>query len=409
MTALQNPMSVCSSYKILVLSRNYPNSVTPILGLWVEGLARHLSQLCDVKVIAPVPYCPPLPGLNEFTKFRSVERQRNKDGVEIFHPRFITGPGYSTYNFEGSSYYWSIRREVDRLREEFPFDLIHANFGYPDGVVAAKLAARYNVPFIITEHASWIPWMDNYPRVRRQAVRAAGLAAFHIAVSNFARQTIAHFTGETNKLRVVPNGVDVSIFKPLSNGERPNPNQILYVGFMRRVKGIDVLLEAMSRVVKQNPELKLVLVGGGVYRHSQAQEQELHEMAKKLGVEKNVEFVGVKTPLEVAEYMRESALLVLPSRAETFGAVLIEALACGTPVVATRCGGTEDIVNESVGKLVPKENAEALADAIVEVAAQRHNFNSVELRDYALTNFAWEQIARQTIDLYSKAINAENN
>ena len=139
------------------------------------------------------------------------------------------------------------------------------------------------------------------------------------------------------------------------------------------------------------------------------QEQELHEMAKKLGVENNVEFVGIKTPLEVAKYMRESALLVLPSRAETFGAVLIEALACGTPVVATRCGGTEDIVNDSVGKLVPKENAEALADAIVEVAAQRHNFNSVELRDYALTNFAWEQIARKTIDLYSKAINAENN
>ncbi|MGH9946536.1 MAG: glycosyltransferase [Pyrinomonadaceae bacterium] len=359
--------------------------------------------------MAPIPYCPPLPGLNGFTKFRSVARKLNVNGVEVLHPRFITGPGYSTYNLEGSLYYLSIRREVDRLREEFPFDLIHANFGYPDGVVAAKLAARYNLPFIITEHASWIPWMDNYPKARRQAVWAASRCSFHVAVSNFARQTIAHFTGESHKLLVVPNGVDVGIFKPLNKIERPNPNQILYVGFMRRIKGIDVLLQAMSRVIKQNPELKLVLVGGGVYRHSQAHENELKEMAKKLGVEKNVEFVGIKTPGEVAQYMCESALLVLPSRTETFGAVLIEALACGTPVVATRCGGTEDIVNDKVGKLVSKENPEELADAILEVAGQRHRFNSEDLRGYALTNFAWEEIARQTIDLYGKAINAENN
>lgn len=397
-----------SFHKILVLSRNYPNSVTPILGLWVEGLVRHVSPLCELKVVAPTPYCPPVPGMKEFTKFRSVERKLNVDGVDVLHPRFLTGPGYSTYNFEGSSYYWSIRREIDRLRNEFPFDLIHANFGYPDGVVAAKLAARYKVPFIITEHASWIPWMDNYPQARRQAVWAAGRCSFHVAVSNFTRQTIAHFTGETSKLRVIPNGVDVSIFRPLSNGKRPNANQILYVGFMRRVKGIDILLQAMSHVIRKNPEFKLVLVGGGVYRHSQAQEQDLHDMAKELGVENNIEFVGIKTPSEVAAYMRESALLVLPSRLETFGVVLIEALACGIPVVATRCGGTEDIVNDRVGRLVPTENATELADAIVEVATRRNDFNSADLRNYVLTNFAWEQIARQTMDLYSEAISANS-
>lgn len=396
---------VADSHKILVLSRNYPNSATPILGLWVEGFVNHVSKICELKVIAPTPYCPPIPGLSEFTKFRSVVRKQNVNGVDIFHPRLITGPGYSTYNFEGSLYYWSIRREVDRLREEFPFDLIHANFGYPDGVVAANLAARYNVPFIITEHASWLPWMNNYPQARRRAVWAASRCSFHIAVSNFARRTIVHFTGESKKLKVVPNGVDVSIFKPLRSGEQPNPNQILYVGFMRHVKGIDVLLQAMSRVTNQNPDLKLVLVGGGVYRHSKSQEIELHEMAVKLGLEKNVEFVGIKTPSEVAQYMRESALLVLPSRTETFGAVLIEALACGTPVVATRCGGTEDIVHERVGKLVPSEDPEALAEAIVEIATQRQNFDPEVLRDYALNNFAWEQIARQTMDLYSDAIN----
>lgn len=393
-----------SGHKVLVLSRNYPNKVTPILGLWVEGLVKQISQFCEVKVISPVPYCPPLPGLSNFTKFRSVEKRRTDNEIEILHPRFLTGPGYSTYNFEGSAYYLSILKQVDKLRKEFPFDLIHAHFGYPDGVVAAKLAAKYKVPFIITEHASWIPWMDNYSQVRRQAVWAAGQSAFHIAVSRSARQTIAHFTGETEKLCVVPNGVDVSIFKPFENSEMPNLNQILYVGYMRHVKGIDILLQAMSRVVKEKPELILVLVGGGIYRDSQKQEMELRQLSQQLGIEKNVVFAGIKTPVEVAEYMRQSSLLVLPSRAETFGAVLIEALSCGTPVVATKCGGPEDIINDNVGRLVPKEDPAALASAIIDVAAQRHIFNSKELRDYALNNFSWEEVARQMVELYGKAV-----
>ncbi|MEO8042943.1 MAG: glycosyltransferase, partial [Acidobacteriota bacterium] len=384
-------------------------SVTPILGLWVKGLVSHLAPLCEIKVIAPTPYCPPLPGLKGFTRFRSIERSLQVDGVEVFHPRFLTGPGYTTYNIESSLYYWSIRHYVDRLRKKFPFDLIHANFGYPDGVVAAKLAERYNVPFVITEHASWTPWMDNYPKVHRQAVWAAERSALHIAVSRFARQTIAYYTGDSNKLRIVPNGVDVEVFTPRTNGDRMDPNQILYVGFMRHVKGVDVLLKAMQRLVKRNSKLKLVLVGGGIYRHSQAQESDLHAMARELGIEKNVSFVGIKTPSEVASYMRQSAVLVLPSRTETFGAVLVEALACGTPVVATTCGGTVDIVDDSVGRLVPKENPDKLAKAIFEVVSERKRFNSDSLRDYAIKNFSWEEIARRTIDLYGEAIKNGNH
>lgn len=402
-------MNSGSFHKVLILSRNYPNPVTPILGLWVEGLVRHISRLCEIKVVAPTPYCPPLPGLTEFTKFRSIKRKQDSEGIEVFHPRFLTGPGYSTYNLESDLYFWSIRHQIDRLRRKFPFDLIHANFGYPDGVVAAKLAARYDVPFIITEHASWIPWMENYPKIRRRAVWAANRSSFHIAVSTFARETIARFTGNTEKLRVVPNGVDVNIFTPLKNGEKKDPHQILYVGYMRHVKGIDILLQAMSRLVRQKPELKLVLVGGGIYRDSRMHENKLREMTKKLGLEKHIEFTGIKSPAEVARYMRQSAVLVLPSRKETFGAVLVESLSCGTPIVATKCGGPADIVNRNVGRLVPRENAAALAAAIVEVIDQRRHFDAEKLRKYVLDNFAWEQVARQTVDLYRQAIYVGKN
>jgi glycosyltransferase involved in cell wall biosynthesis len=246
--------------------------------------------------------------------------------------------------------------------------------------------------------------MDRYPLVRRQAVWAARKIALHIAVSNYVRTTIAHFTGEPEKIRIVPNGVDGSVFTPLENGTKPNLNQILYVGFINFNKGIDILLKAMPQVIQHRPEVKLVLVGGSIYRNAQLQEQRLHQMAHELGLDGHVEFTGPKLPTEVSHYMRESAVLVLPSRFEAFGSVKVEALACGTPVVATRSGGPEDILNEKVGLLVPKENPEALASAIVQILERREEYGATAIRDYALKNFSWQVIARQTVDVYQEAI-----
>jgi glycosyltransferase involved in cell wall biosynthesis len=164
----------------------------------------------------------------------------------------------------------------------------------------------------------------------------------------------------------------------------------------------------MPQIINERPDVKLVVVGGGIYRDYSTQEMELQALARKLGILNNVEFVGIKAPHEVAQYMRESELLVLSSRTETFGAVLVEALACGIPVVATKCGGPEDFVNESVGRLVPKEDPDALASGILEVLSDRQRFDPLKLRDYAVKNFSWEQIARRTIDLYGKAIQNGN-
>ena len=391
-------------YRVLVLSRNYPNRVTPLLGLWVEGLVRSIVEMCEVRVVAPTPYYPPLPGLSRHKRFREVALQEQQNGVEVFHPRFLAGPGYSLHDLEAKAYYWSIKNHIDQIRRTFPFDLIHAHFGYPDGVVAARLARRYGVPFVITEHALWRPWMDDHPRVRRQAVWASGECDFHVAVSGHARDTISHFTGQTYKLRVIHNGVDGTVFTPLPDGRKPASNQILYVGLMRHVKGVDVLLRAMRLLVDRQPAARLVLVGGGFYRSYLLEENRLRNLVRDLDVTSNVEFVGLKSPIEVAKYMRESTMLVLPSRRETFGAVLIESLACGTPVIATDCGGPSEIINQKVGLLVPVEDVEALANAMATLLERRENYDSAELRTYALGNFSWKRVADQTLSLYSEAI-----
>lgn len=390
--------------KVLLLSRNYPNDVMPFLGPWVQQWAKFTLNECQVRVVAPVPYYPPLPGPADFRRFREVPFEEWVDGIQIFHPRIVLGPGQTTHSLEAHSYAWGVSKTVDRLWRESPFDVIHAHFIYPDGVVGARMAQRYRTPLIITEHAFWQPWLDDYPSIRKQAVAAAQVSSFHIAVSQSVRRSISHFTGENERLRVIPVGVDVEQFTPLTDGQRPNENSILYVGRIHETKGVDILLHAMRLLVNRNPAAQLSLIGGSFYRQTQVQQDRLISLSEELGLAKHVRFLGIQSHREVAEAMRRATLLVLPSRRETLGSVLIEALACGTPVVATRCGGPEDVVTDDVGMLVPTEDPVSLAEAMETMLAHRGDYDSQYLRRYAAEKFSWQRVASQTIELYRSAL-----
>lgn len=398
-----------SSFRVLVLSRNYPNEVIPQLGLWVEGLVRHLGRVCETRVIAPVPYCPPLPGFSAYTRFRRIPSADQVNGIEVMHPRFLTGPGYSLHSLEASTYYWGIRHRVEQLRRKFPFDLIHAHFSYPDGVVAARLGRQYRLPVVITEHAPWLPWMEEYPRVRHQAMWASAECSYHIAVSRYVRDTVVHFTGETKKLHVIPVGVDGSVFTACENGQGPLMNQVLFVGAIRPVKGLDILIKAMRLLSDRGRKLKLLVVGESFYQSYRREYQRIQQMVHELRLTRHVEFVGRKSPSEIVQYLHQSALLVLPSRAESFGAVLVEALVCGTPVLATRCGGPEDIVTDDVGVLVTPEDERALAEGIEHIIRHRSAYDATRLRQYALQRFSWEKIVNDTVCVYREALDVSGS
>lgn len=396
--------------KVLVLSRSYPNTVLGDFGPWVRRMVSKCATWCDLKVIAPVPYCPPLVLSNYYSKFRLIERESKVDNVDVYHPRFLVGLGRTLYCTEAVSYWAGIQALTDRLFLESSFDLIHAHFTFPDGVVGAQLAKRYGVPLVITEHALWQPsLLDASPVVRRQTVWAAEKANAHIAVSEAVRQSIAGFTGLPEKIHVIPNGVDEKMFSPAQNKNVCRKNQILFVGVLNFNKGVDVLLKAMNQLIQKHDELKLVLVGGAYYRNTHVQENHLRELAQDLGLSRHVAFVGKKSGQEVAQYMRESALLVLPSHRESFGSVLVEALASGIPVISTYCGGPEDIVQKSVGRLVPKNNVQALAGAIEDVIENREKFSSSRLRNHAVERFSWDKVAYSTASLYDKVFMSFRN
>jgi teichuronic acid biosynthesis glycosyltransferase TuaC len=389
--------------KILVLSRNYPNNVLAFLGLWVEGLTKHSIEFCDSKVISPVPYCPPLPGLGAYARFRTIERRRVANGVEAVYPRFLVPPGQKFHAWESVTYHLSAMPVADRIRRDFPFDLIHGHFSYPDGFVAARLGRRYKVPVIITEHAPWKPWMEKYPRVLRLTRWAFNECAFHVSVSTSVRDEVKSFMGDSDKQRVIPCGVDGSVFT-LDEEQSQSKNRILFAGAIRPVKGVDVLLRAVRLLVGRGRCETLAIIGESYYQSYQNEYARIRQMAIDLGLRDRVQFLGGKTQTELARYMQQSDVLVFPSRKESFGMVLVESLACGTPVVATRSGGPEDIVNEKVGVLVPPEDPEALADAIQRVLQRPEDFNRADLRTYALAKFSWNRISKQYLELYQEAI-----
>ena len=377
----------------------------PTLGLWTEHPTVRLADHCDVQVLSPVPWCPPLPELGPFrqyTRFRRVPTSDRRSGIEVLRPRFVVGLGTTLYPFEARAYAAGIDRTVTRLRRRFPFDLVHAHLIYPDGVVGHRIARKFGVPFVVTEHAPWNGWLDR-PGIARQAVPAALAAAALMPVGTSVERSIRRYAGDGVRTEVIPVGVDPELFVRRDESER-RCDQILYVGWINYNKGIDVLLEAMRRLAERGLPGRLLLAGGSYFRNTRLQEERLRDLAAALDLGDRVTFLGRQPPEAVARLMAESAVVVLPSRAESFGAVLVEALACGTPVVATRCGGPEDIVTEEVGRLVPVGDPGALADAITAVLASPERYDAPTLRGRALERFSWDSVVERILAVYRLAL-----
>lgn len=392
---------------LLVISRSYPSSEFPTMGVFVERTTTLAAEEMDVSVICPVPWGPPLPVETEFDRYRRVERSRvGENGVRVEYPRVPSGPGYLLHRFDAALQYLPVRRAADRLWEERGFDLIHAHIVYPEGVVAARLGKRYGVPVVTTEQAMWKPWLDDYPSVRRQVLSALDDIRVVSVLSDALRRQVREITSDGVETHLLPNMVDERIFTPPSTPDERRRKRLLFVGTVRQVKGLDVLVRALPAVAEEHPDVELRVVGEPFLRAYQRDEAEVRGLVEELGLGDRVEFVGRRQPQGVAEEMRKARALVVPSRRESFATVIPEALACGTPVVATRCGGPEEILTEETGMLVPVADPPALAEAVGALLSGRASFDPDQLRSRAVALWGREATRKRIESLYRKALDA---
>lgn len=384
--------------RVLVLSRSYPNSQFPNLGIWAERLVEAASSAANPVVVSPVPYAPPIPFTDAFENYRRVERRRTGNGgVPVEYPRFPAGPGNLLHSVDAYLQYLPVRQAADRFHRQRPLDLIHAHFIYPEGVIAARLGQRYGVPVITTEHSLWRPWLDDRPMVRRQVLAALDDINLVTVVSETVRRTVREIVGEQEvETRLLPNVLDDRVFTPPGGSDERIPGRLLFVGAVREVKGLDVAVRALDRLKEREPAVHLRVVGEPFRRSYREDEREVRKLIERLGLSDRVTFVGGLPPEGVAEEMRSARVLVVPSRRESFSSVTIEALACGTPVVATRCGGPEEILDENTGVLVDPEDPTALAQGLEQTLSNPEKFCQEMLRHYAVRRYG-QKVARQRL------------
>jgi glycogen(starch) synthase len=289
---------------------------------------------------------------------------------------------------------------VDELRR--PVDLVHGHVGYPEGAAAARVAEHLHVPFVMTEHATYLDRILADP-VFKASYRAAGLSAGRIiAVGTRLRDQIAASLPELeDRLVVIPNTVDIASF-PVAGAKERDGDELLWVGYRHEQKGTGTLLRAFARVLNMRPATTLRLVGRS---RTEEEEDGWHALADQLGVGAAVHFDPPAERSGVADAMRRAGVFVHPASRETFGIVAVEALATGLPVVATDSGGVTEVLGaepEKLGALVPVGDIDALVAGILRVLDDRSRFDPTVLRAHVEQRYGASVVAGKIADVYDE-------
>ena len=350
--------------KVLLFSSLYPSSVRPIHGIFVDTRLRELIKTGQVeaKVVAPVPWFPSkAKRFGEYAQFAATPRQEQRNGLEVHHPRYLLLPKVGM-NLAPYTMALGALATVKRLqREGFDFDLIDAHYYYPDGVAAGLLAKWLGKPFFVTARGTDLNLIPKYPFPRKLILKTAEQASGSIGVCKALMDTLEELGADPAKLHTLRNGVDLERFVPEPReaararlGLNTQGRYLLSVGHLIERKGHHIAIEALASL----PGVTLLIAGSG------PEEASLKALAARLGVADRVRWVGVVPQTDLKWWYSAADALTLCSSREGWANVLLEAMACGTPVVATNIWGTPEVVStSSAGILMAQRTSAALSDA----------------------------------------------
>jgi glycosyltransferase involved in cell wall biosynthesis len=321
------------------------------------------------------------------------------------HPRSTT-TFYELTDAQIQAYVQAWQHAINEAIAEFQPDVIHSNHVW----VASYVAHKSGLPYVVSCHGTDLMGFKKGPRYREMALTAALKAHGIIAVSRYVQADVTQtYQLPDEKVHLMWNGFDAEYFKVypeatknavlaefgLSGADKP---LISFVGKFTDFKGIDVLLKAAAIYERALPGVQTVLAGHGELW------DEMHALQKRLNLQ-GIHFLGHQPQAKVARIYNAADVSVVPSRNEAFGLVALEALACGTPVVATDAGGLPDFINERVGTLVPVDEPDSLAQAIIaEIENGAKRIKGAYASQYALDHFTWAQQVTKIVKLYEGAL-----
>jgi glycosyltransferase involved in cell wall biosynthesis len=394
--------------RVLVLSWNYPTAAAPQRGLWVERMCDSMSEAAEVEVIVPTPWVPPLTPFASLSRFREVPLREQRGQVVVHCPRVLGSIEYHTHGFDARLAHDTVLSTARALHRSKPFHLIHAHFIYPDGVVAAQVGRVLGVPVMTTEHAFWTPWLVDQPRQRRQVDANLSGVRLVTSVSHFLEQDVARVIAGRTATAVLPNVVDDLTFAP--GTEARDADEILYVGLVRGFKRVDVLLRGFAEARRARPALRLRILSANAFRAYGSNRRGMRSLVDELSLTDAVTVVNGASPAEVAAAMRRAAFVAVSStRRETFCSVAAEALACGTPLVITRCGGPEEFVTPEDGVMVEADDPLAFGRGILQAMDSRDRFDAAALRRRIVGRFGRVAWRERALSLYTGLLTTKSN
>ena len=380
--------------------------VTPILpvpedktrGRFIYETALALSKKATVRVFLQQPRYPAIPGLRPRSQTVPLVGPDFKlDGLDVQAGTYPALPVLSRL-----SNGWACGRTLlPRLRAFAP-DVVIGYWVYPEGAGALRAARQIDRPIVIGALGTDIHVRSGMvARLTGQTLRSADAV---ITVSEaMTRYTVDQYQTPRAKVHTIVNGFNTSVFHPrprgalrTQHGMDDGHKLMVYVGRLIEAKGLRELIDAFGKLSQRDPQVRLSLIGEGLMH------DEIKAMVQQRGLDGRVILTGGLLPQQVAEWMSHAELVVLPSWSEGYPNVLVEALACGCPVVATRVGGIPEIIHEGNGLMVPARDATALEQGLDK--ALRHDWDRTAISQ-AMTR-TWDDVATETLAVCEQVINA---
>ncbi len=377
---------------VAIVTTFYPNGADPTRAIFVENLARELRRECRLHIVAPVPLAPPTA---RWAAWRGIPHLERRKGLGVVHPRFLVLPRLEVFN--ALSYALGVLPILARLARRHPGLLVHAHCAYPDGVGVAIAARVLGLRYLVTTHGSDLNVYSHRRLLRPQIRWGLRQADGVIAVSRALQRRALELMGAqaASKCHHVPcAAVDPGLFITSGAPVRlraelrvpQGVRVVVFVGKLVPIKGVDTLIAAWASLLAERRVLaedRLIIIGSG------PQEPTLRRAAQRAG--ETVCFVGALAQVEVAQWIRAADLLCLPSRNEGTPNVVIEALACGVPVVASAVGAVPDFVrDEQTGFLARPDDVSDLARALARGLSQHWDRAAIAatVREYTWRNIA---------------------
>lgn len=378
--------------RILVITNLYPNNLEPTRGVYNKQMVDELAKLCDLKVVAPVPWVPAGKIAKKLFSHSSISKKEVIDSIEVFHPKYFFIPKIGRL-FYGFYFYLSLNGIIKKIYADFKFDLILASWVFPDGVGSFYIAKKLKVPIIVEALGSDINIYTKYWFRRKVIADVLSKCDKVIAVSSDLKNVITGIGVPAEKVKVVVNGVNSSVFSLIDKYQARKTLKlpvdvkiILFVGNLVPVKGLDYLLDAYNLVVSADKNVRLIMVGDGYLKPS------LIKKAANYKVE--VSFCGKVSHDDISLWLNASDVLCLPSLNEGCPNVILEGMACGIRIVASRVGGIPEMVNSyDRVELVEPKDIKHLSTALIKAVTSNENRD----KNKNILSRSWRNVAQEIL------------